>query len=80
MRIINQKTKKFAIGKQVIVKKRYESGAIVLFCGMIGSIVGRSIYNVPDMGLYNVKVIDLIFSHCVLSISEVIANEYVDEL
>jgi hypothetical protein len=80
MRVINQKAKKFAVGKEVIVKKRYESGATILILGQKGLITGNSTANIPDMWLFNIRVIDLLFSNCILSVSEVIANEYFEEL
>lgn len=80
MRVINQKAKRFAVGKNVVVKKQYVSGMITLLIGAKGLITGSSIHSLPDMNLFNIRVIDLMFPNCVLSIAEQIANEYLEEV
>lgn len=58
----------------------YQSGQITLQVGAVGKIVGESYQTLPDLNLFNIRVIDLEFSTCKLSIGEGIAEVYMDEL
>lgn len=80
MRTINCKNKKFRIGQSVIMTKVYVNGKTILTNGTIGKIVSESIINLPDMGLFNIRVLDIHFLNTDLSIGEDVAKEYMDTL
>lgn len=80
MRILNFKSKKFAVGKKVIIVQTYQSGMITLNVGNIGKITGESYHDVPDMGLFNIRVVDLDFGIHKLSIGEVIAEMFMETI
>jgi len=62
MRILNFKSKKFAVGKKVIVVQTYQSGMILLNIGTTGKITGESYHGLPDIGdsrnIYGDNMID----------------------
>jgi hypothetical protein len=80
MRIINKGRPKFCVGRQVVVKKEYRSGNTYLYIGETGEIIGSNKYNLPDMGLFDINVLDIKFLSCVLSLGESIADEYLNVL
>ena len=80
MRTINKHPPKFYVGRHVIVKKEYKSGGTYLYIGEAGEITGISKYTLPDMGLFDIDVLDIKFSSCVVSWGEKIAEEYLDIL
>ncbi len=80
MRTINKKATKFDIGKKVIVKKRYDLGNINVNVGDVGVIISASKFNLPDMGLFDLRVIDIKFPNGVISMGEQVCEEYMDRL
>lgn len=80
MRTINSKPVEPKIGRKVIVKKEYKSGNHYLYIGEVGNIVGVSTYNLPDFGLFDVKVYDIKFASYILSWGEGIIKEYLNVL
>jgi len=80
MRTINKGRPKFCIGRQVIVKKEYKSGNTYLYIGETGKIIGVNKYSLPDMGIFDIDVLDIKFLSCVLSWGESVAEEYLDIL
>jgi len=76
MRVLNFKAHKFAIGKSVIIVNEYKCGAIYLAAGDTGKIVGAEVHNYPDLGLFNIRVIDLEFFSCDISMGEKVAEQY----
>lgn len=80
MRTINKKAIKFDIGKKVIVKKRYDLGNINVNVGDIGVIINCGHISLPDMGLFDIRVIDIKFSNGTISMGEQICEQYMDIL
>lgn len=80
MRTINYKSRKFAIGKSVIVIQTYVFGAIRLSVGDVGKVVGESYTNLPYFGLFDIRVIDMDFNGQRVSMGEAIAEVYLEEL
>ncbi len=78
MRILNFKAKKFAVGRMVMIKLKYQSGNINLDIGDCGKIVGESYVDLPDMGLFNIRVLDLDFGQHKFSVGEGIAETFMD--
>jgi len=80
MRVINRKAKPFAIGRKVIIVKDFKSGMIHLAIGEVGLIVGEHIENLPDMGLFNIRVIEIEFKAHKINIGVGIADTYMEQL
>ena len=80
MRTLNFKTKKFRVGQSIVVIKTFVNGNVVLATGEIGKIVGESRVSLPDMNLFNIRVLDLEFGKNKFSVGQPIAEEYMDGL
>ena len=80
MRVLNFKSKRFAVGKNVRVIKTYQSGNVTLNIGDVGKITGESYHNLPDMNLFNIRVVDLDFGIYKISIGEAIAETFMETL
>lgn len=78
MRVINSKTRKFRVGSKVRITRVYQSGNITLNVGDIGKITGQKFYNLPDMGLFNIRVIDINFGKHKISIGVAIAEMHME--
>ena len=80
MFVINSTASKFIIGKHIIIIKAYVNGNIKLNIGDRGIVKGAHFMSLPDMGLFNIRVVDLVFGNQVLHIGDQIAEEYMDTL
>ena len=78
MRVLNFKSRKFAVGKNVVIVQTYQSGTVVLNIGDVGKITGESYHNLPDMNLFNIRVIDIDFGIHKVSIGEAIAEMFME--
>lgn len=78
MRTLNFKARRFAVGKSVIIINEYKIGSVYLAVGDIGKIVGAAIHNYPDLGLFNIRVIDLEFFSYDVSMGQKIAEQYME--
>ena len=58
----------------------YNSGMIHLLAGEIGVIIGEYIENVPDMGLFNIRVIEVEFKAHTINVGVSIAEVYMEQL
>jgi len=80
MYVINSTASKFIIGKKIIVIKPFTNGNIVLGVGDRGFVKDAHFMSIPDMGLFNIRVVDLVFGSQVLHIGDQIAEEYMDTI
>ena len=78
MFVINSSNSKFIVGKKVVMKRDFSSGNINLYAGDLGYIDGDQVIDVPDMGLLNIRVLDLSFGNQKLHIGEQIAEQYME--
>lgn len=78
MRVLNFKAKKFIVGRDVIVKKTFVNGNVVLATGEIGKILSESIISLPDMNLFNIRILEIKFLKNTINIGEPIAEEYME--
>ena len=77
MRTINSNKSPFKIGRQVAVIKTYLSGSVHLYRGDVGTITGIETYNLPDFGLFDVKVYSMDFYGRKISLGEGLMKEYI---
>ena len=77
---VNAHAQRFLAGKKVIVKKSYKSGSVALSIGDIGLITKISVENFPDLGLFDLRIIHMEFSHVKLSMGEGVADTFMDPL
>jgi hypothetical protein len=75
MRTINS-TIKFSIGQKVKVFKTYVLGNTSIKIGSIGKIVDIHILNLPDLMLFNIRVLDVDFDGEIISAAEDIINNH----
>ena len=80
MYVINSTASKFTIGKQVIMIKSFANGSITLTVGERGIVKDAHFMSLPDMGLFNIRVVDLVFGSKILHIGDQIAEEYMDTI
>jgi hypothetical protein len=80
MRVLNFKAKKFILGRKVIVKKTFVNASVILATGEIGKIISESHIDLPDMGLFNIRVLEIEFPNNTINIGEPIAEEYMEML
>ena len=80
MLTLNFKSQKFAIGKTVIVIQDYKIGSIFISKGETGIITGAKKHNYPDLGLFDILVVDFKFALCDLSMGEKVAEQYIKVL
>lgn len=80
MRTLNFKSRHFAVGKTVVIINEYRCGQICLAVGDTGKIVGANVHNYPDLGLFNIRVIDFRFSNCDVSMGQEIAEKHMEVL
>jgi len=78
MYVINSNASKFIIGKKVIMIKNYTNGSIKLNVGEKGVVKDTHTMNIPDMGLFNIRVLDLVFNNQTIHVGDQIAEEYMD--
>lgn len=75
MRVLNFKTP-FVIGTIVKVKKDYKSGSITLVVDTEGIVDKITIESFPDLGLFNLRIIHMIFGQDAIGMEESIARGY----
>lgn len=80
MRVINFRYSKFSIGKSVVIIKEYKSGMIHLRIGEVGIIDDITIENLPDFGLFDLRIVHFKFGPFGFGLSDKIAQEYMDRL
>ena len=80
MRVLNFRARKFAIGKKVKLVMDFKSGSILLVAGCIGTIIGEHIENLPDMGLFNIRVLEIDFVKHRIAVGEAVADTYMEPL
>ena len=78
MRVLNFKAKKFIVGRKVIITKTFVNGNVILTIGEVGKIIRESIINLPDMNLFNIRVLELEFLRHTFSVGEQIAEKYME--
>ncbi len=78
MFVLNSTSSKFLIGKSVIITKSYTNGQIKLQTGDKGLVVGAHLMSLPDMGLFNIRIIEVIFGIKTVNLSDSIAEEYME--
>ena len=78
MFVLNSTSSKFLIGKSVIIVKPYTNGQIKLQSGDKGLITGAHLMSIPDMGLFNIRIIEVSFGTKTINLSDVIAEEYME--
>ena len=79
MRIINS-SNKFSVGSRVIVTKEFKSGMILLCVGAIGKIIGDHFETLPDIGLFNIRVVEIDFGQHKISVGESVAKQHMRTL
>jgi len=62
------------------MKREFKSGNNYLFIGETGEIIGINKHTLPDLGLFDIDVLDIKFTSCIVSWAEQIAEEYLDLL
>ena len=75
MRVLNFYTK-FQMGSIVQVKKTYTGGMFTLTVGVQGIVDKITIESLPQMSLFNLRVIHMKFGKEQLNMEESIAREY----
>ena len=80
MFVINSTASKFIIGKRVIIIEPFSNGNVKLAIGDRGIVKDAHFMSLPDMGLFNIRVVDLIFGNQALHIGDQIAEEYMDTI
>lgn len=78
MRTINVTHSLYRIGKRVVVTKLFSSGSVILHVGDVGIIRGIESHNLPDFGLFDLKVYNISFIGNEVSVGEGIIKEYMD--
>lgn len=76
MRTLNATGYKFALGKTIVVIKEYRSGNMLLKTGTVGFICGIEVQTFADLGLFNIRILDMEFGHLKVSMGEGVAKEY----
>lgn len=80
MFVINSTASKFIIGKRVVITKPFTNGNVKLNVGDRGFVKDAHFMSLPDMGLFNIRIVDLVFGNQVLHIGDQIAEEYMDTI
>ena len=80
MRVLNFRAQKFAIGKKVVAVQQYISGNIFIDIGEVGEIVGEAYHDLPDLNMFNIRVIDIDFGLQKISLGEAVAEMFVEPL
>ena len=78
MYVINSTASKFIIGKKVVVIRPFQNGIVKLNNGDIGIVKDAYFTSIPDMGLFNIRIVELLFGNQQLHIGDQIAEEYMD--
>ncbi len=61
MKVINVEAHKFTVGLNVVVIKPYCIGSIILQIGSIGRIEKITNEHLPDFGLFNLRILHMVF-------------------
>lgn len=80
MRTLNFHHLKFSIGQSVIIKKEYKNGITHLRIGEVGKVVSITIENLPDFGLFDIRVVHFKFGQHEFGLNQASAEEHMDEL
>jgi len=80
MRIINFHHLKFSIGQSVIVIKEYKNGGTHLRVGDVGKVADISIENLPDFGLFDIRIVHFKFNQHEFGLNQKDAEIHMDEL
>ena len=78
MRIINSNPSPYKVGRRVVVTKVFASGSTLLHIGDIGIIKHIETHNLPDFGLFDLKVYNISFIGNEVNIGEGIMKDYMD--
>ena len=78
MRTLNFKARKFIVGRSVIIRLTFINGNIILTIGEVGKVIGESRLSLPDMNLFNLRVLEIEFKNHTLSVGEQIAEKYME--
>ena len=78
MRTINSNPSPYKVGKRVVVTKVFSSGSAVLHVGDVGIITKIEMHNLPDFGLFDLKMYDISFIGTNICIGEGIMKDYMD--
>ena len=75
MRVLNFHSK-FTLGSTIEVKKIYSGGAFTLDMGARGVVEKITIESLPQMGLFDLRIVHMKFGNHQLGMEEKIAREY----
>ena len=77
MRTVNFHYQKFYMGQVVVATKEYHNGLTHIHIGDLGYVQDITIENLPDFGLFNIKIIHLKFGNHEFGLNQTYAKEYV---
>ena len=80
MRTINSHKDRFRIGKHVIITNTWSNGNIVLEIGDVGRIDSITIQSFPGIGLFNIKILHMMFGKRNLSMGLDVVKQYMKVL
>jgi len=78
MRTINLHYHKFKVGNKVKMIKPYSNGIVKLNIGDLGIIKSISIEHLPDIGLFDLRILHLDFIKYKISMGDDVAKEFMD--
>jgi hypothetical protein len=78
MKVINVEAHKFIVGLNIIVIRPYCIGSITLQVGSIGRIEKITTEHLPDLGLFNLRILHIVFGSKRFGINDKIAEDYFD--
>jgi hypothetical protein len=80
MRVINSRgSGKFAKGQRVLVVKDFYLSikSLRLTKGEVGQVVDVFVDSIPDLGLFNVRILSINFSRQVITIGQSVIEDYI---
>lgn len=80
MRILNFHHHKFVTGQTVVIIKNFRNGGTHLRVGDVGKVTFISIENLPDFGIFNIRVVHLKFKQHEFGLNQKDAEIYMDTL
>jgi hypothetical protein len=80
MRVINYRYSRFPIGRSVQVIKEYINGMIHLRVGDVGVVTDLTIEQLPDFGLFDIRIVHFEFGPHKFGLNEDIAKEYMERM
>lgn len=76
MRVLNFKTRGFAVGRTITAIKEYKQGMLHITVGTKGVVEKITVESFPDLGLFNLRIIHMNFGLQQLSMGEEVAEGY----